>query len=154
MDYARASQSHPKLPRADKSHPRITQSQPEPGQSQWKFNIKGVLREKLNSYLFSLIPNSQLLLNFLSFWYWIIASSRLTYRASGRLWLALVGSGIIHRLVLLLVNCFCGNLRTCFPVPLKTMNYFWNEWNQKKTNFMISKKSISFESEVFFFFAI
>ena len=55
MDYARASQSHPKSPRAGKSHPRITQSQPEPGESQWKFNIKEVLREKLNSYLFSLI---------------------------------------------------------------------------------------------------
>ena len=57
----RASQSHPKSPRAGKSHPRITQSQleptrarPEPGQSQLKFNIKEVLREKLNSYSFSL----------------------------------------------------------------------------------------------------
>ena len=61
-ELVRASQSHPKSPKAGKSHPRTTQSQLEPAranQSQAraneKFNIKEVLKEKLNSYSFSFI---------------------------------------------------------------------------------------------------
>ena len=37
------------------SQPEPPKNHPEPGERQWKFNIKEVLREKLNSYLFSLI---------------------------------------------------------------------------------------------------
>ena len=33
LETIRASQSHPKLPRDSKNHPRITQSQPEPARA-------------------------------------------------------------------------------------------------------------------------
>ena len=56
MDDARASHSHPEEPKITvswqeqpKNHP-----EPEPGESQWKINIKDVPCEKLNSYSFSL----------------------------------------------------------------------------------------------------
>ena len=97
----RASQSHPKSPRAwqEPPYPRITQSQleptrEEPGKSQWKFNIKEVLREKLNSYSFCLIQivnffSTSCLSNLMSNnikQLMVMASSRLTPTELQMLW--------------------------------------------------------------------